>query len=95
MPHDSQSPESSGSAAPAHARRAAVHATMRSRGQTIASWADEHGYSRRTVYHVLSGRLQGHFGISHNIAVRLGLKAGEVDPAAEPAALAQDQGGRV
>ncbi|OWK27887.1 DNA-binding protein [Sphingomonas dokdonensis] len=90
MPHDSQSPESSGSAAPAQVRRAAVHADMRSRGQTIASWADEHGYSRRTVYHVLSGRLQGHFGISHNIAIRLGLKAGELDPAAEPGACIGD-----
>jgi gp16 family phage-associated protein len=65
---------------------------MKRRGLTIASWAEKHGYSRRTVYHVLSGRLQGHFGITHNIAVRLGIKDGEVNPANEPAAREQANG---
>jgi gp16 family phage-associated protein len=44
------------------------------RGITIANWAKEHGYRPYTVYRVLDGKLKGYYGISHRIAVDLGLK---------------------
>ena len=44
------------------------------RGITIANWAKEHGYRPYTVYRVLDGKLKGHYGISHRIAVDLRLK---------------------
>lgn len=43
-------------------------------GITIAKWAEEHGYNLFTVYRVLDGSLKGRYGISHRIAVDLGLK---------------------
>lgn len=50
---------------------------FQSTGQSIASWAREHGYSRSLVYEVLRGRecLRGE---SHEIAVRLGIKRGVI-----------------
>ena len=51
------------------------------RGDTIAAWAGRHGYKKRTVYAVLAGHLKASSGISHRIAVQLGLKEGViVDP---------------
>jgi len=48
------------------------------RGQTLAEWAREHGYKRRTVYAVVSGQLKGKRGISLKIAVELGMKDGTI-----------------
>ncbi len=49
------------------------------RGITIANWAKEHGYRPYTVYRVLDGKLKGYYGISHRIAVDLGLKESVLD----------------
>lgn len=45
------------------------------RGETIASWADRHGFPRDAVYALLAGRVRGNRGLSHAIAVALGLKS--------------------
>ncbi|TNG91325.1 DNA-binding protein [Pasteurellaceae bacterium USgator11] len=44
-------------------------------GITIKKWAETHGYDPRFVYVVLDGRIKGNRGKSHEIAVKLGLKA--------------------
>jgi gp16 family phage-associated protein len=65
-------------------RIGAAKARFKAQGVTIADWADAEGYNRRLVYKVLAGRLNCDFGISHNIAVKLDIKDGEVNPAHEP-----------
>jgi len=50
--------------------RAAFH----ERGESIAEWAREHGFSASAVYQVLSGRSLALRGEAHRIAVELGLK---------------------
>ena len=52
-------------------------------GQPVSAWAEANGYSRRTVYMVLSGTIKGNRGIAHEIAVQLGLK---LDPSISLAA---------
>jgi gp16 family phage-associated protein len=52
-----------------------VKEDLRKDGKTIAQWAKENGYTRRQVYAVLNGQIKGHFGRSHEIAKKLGLKA--------------------
>ena len=44
-------------------------------GISIRAWATMRGYNPRTVYAVLTGQLACRYGISHQIAVDLGLKA--------------------
>lgn len=44
------------------------------RGETISGWAERNGYSKRTVYAVLNGQVKGTRGITHEIAVKLGMK---------------------
>jgi gp16 family phage-associated protein len=44
-------------------------------GLSINAWAKARGYKPRTVYAVLQGQLECRHGISHQIAVDLGLKA--------------------
>lgn len=44
-------------------------------GITIKQWAEENGYNPRFVYVVLDGKIKGKRGKSHEIAVKLGLKA--------------------
>jgi gp16 family phage-associated protein len=46
-------------------------------GLTIAQWAKQHGFSAGIVYSVLSGRRKCLRGVSHNVAVALGLKGGK------------------
>lgn len=48
------------------------------RGESIAAWAREHGFSRSLVYMVLAGRKKCIRGDSHKIAVLLGMKHGVV-----------------
>ena len=43
-------------------------------GVSIKEWAERRGYSPRTVYAVLRGDLRCKRGISHRIAIDLGLK---------------------
>lgn len=53
-------------------------ARLVAQGKTYAQWADEHGFPRKTVYAVLKGRRPCRSGVSHQIAVALGVKpAGE------------------
>lgn len=45
-----------------------------SRGESIAEWSRNHGFSRHLVYAVLSGRCVAKRGQAHHIAVALSLK---------------------
>ena len=44
------------------------------RGVSVATWARDNGYNVFTVYRVLDGTLKCRRGISHKIAIELGLK---------------------
>ncbi|SNS05972.1 phage-associated protein, BcepMu gp16 family [Humidesulfovibrio mexicanus] len=48
------------------------------KGISVASWARANGFETNLVFEVLSGRKKGVRGQSHKIAVKLGLKAGEI-----------------
>ncbi|CAM5787553.1 DNA-binding protein [Ottowia pentelensis] len=52
-----------------------VKAKFRANGMTFTDWAREHGYSPRKVIRLLNGYEKGRYGQSHEIAVKLGLKA--------------------
>ncbi|RGP55990.1 DNA-binding protein [Pseudomonas abyssi] len=51
---------------------------LRNKGISISSWAAANGFSVNMVFEVLAGRKQGVRGQAHKIAVKLGLKEGEV-----------------
>ena len=55
-----------------------VKAQFRQRGITFTRWAEEHGYTRNEVYRVLNGQTKANYGKAHEIAVKLGLKPGNV-----------------
>lgn len=44
------------------------------RGETVKAWAARKGYPLPIVRAVLGGYVKGHYGLSHQIAVDLGLK---------------------
>jgi len=48
------------------------------RGIAVSSWAREMGFSPGLVHQVLAGRLRCVRGQAHQVAVVLGLKAGEL-----------------
>lgn len=52
-----------------------VRAQFEAEGISIRQWAREHGFKPRTVYAVLYGETKNKRGVSHDIAVALGLKA--------------------
>lgn len=52
-----------------------VKQQFQQKGKTIKSWAIENGYHPVVVYNVLNGLSRAHRGKSHDIAVKLGLKA--------------------
>ncbi|RJF63356.1 DNA-binding protein [Rhodopseudomonas palustris] len=52
-----------------------IKARFEAEGVSLAEWARARGYNYRTVVAVLNGRLSGKRGVSHKIAVELGLKA--------------------
>lgn len=56
-----------------------VKARFQARGQTISAWARENGYRPQKVIRLLNGMEKGHYGQSHEIAVKLGLKAGVIE----------------
>ena len=56
-----------------------VRADFLRRGISIAGWARQHRVSESLVRAVLSKRMKGHRGQSHEIAVLLGLKDGVID----------------
>lgn len=51
---------------------------IESKGISIAEWARIEGFNLNTVYTVLSGRRRCRFGVSHKVAVKLGLKNGVI-----------------
>lgn len=51
-----------------------LKARFAARGESITQWAKEHGYNLRTVYAVIGGEIKATRGVSHRIAVDLGLK---------------------
>lgn len=55
-----------------------IKASLRRQGKTISQWAEEHGYSRNSVYRVLNGIDKAHYGRAHEIAVKLGLKSDQL-----------------
>ena len=57
---------------------AQVKAEFLENGISIRAWSRANGYSERSVYELLSGRKRGLRGKTHEIAVRLKLKAGRV-----------------
>lgn len=54
-----------------------VKEQFRRRGVTLTDWARERGFPRQAVYRVLNGQLKANFGVSHEIAVALGMKVAE------------------
>jgi gp16 family phage-associated protein len=48
------------------------------KGKTIREWAHEHGFDEATVAQVLRGYNKGTRGVGHKIAVKLGIKDGEI-----------------
>lgn len=56
-------------------KSALVKDRLEEHGVSIAEWARSNGFKYRTVIAVLHGELKGKRGISHRIAVALGLKA--------------------
>lgn len=60
-----------------------ARAALESKGVSIAQWAVANGFSTGLVYEVLAGRKKCLRGQAHEIAVKLGLKAGTIctDPA--------------
>lgn len=55
-----------------------VRAEFQRKGISIASWSTANGFNTNMVFEVLSGRKKGLRGQAHKIAVKLGLKEGEV-----------------
>lgn len=52
-----------------------VKSEFAAEGVSIKDWAKARGYNPRTVYAVLYGQTKNTRGITHEIAVALGLKA--------------------
>lgn len=69
-----------------------ARAEFQRKGISIASWATANGFNTNMVFEVLGGRKKGLRGQAHKIAVKLGLKEGEV---VEPRDLANAMSQRV
>lgn len=52
-----------------------VKARFRAQGHTLAQWARDNGYNKDRVYRIVNGYEACTRGISHEIAVKLKLKA--------------------
>ncbi len=55
-----------------------ARAELQRKGVSITKWAVANGFSPNLVFEVLSGRRQPTRGQTHDIAVRLGIKDGEI-----------------
>lgn len=51
-----------------------VRSAFIDRGESVAAWARTRGFDPNLVYQVLNGHCQGRRGVSHCIALALGLK---------------------
>jgi len=58
-----------------------VRALFLYRGITMAQWARDHGYEPGAVSDVIRGKSHGRRGVSHDIAVELGMKVGVLNKA--------------
>ena len=56
-----------------------VRAQLDRIGKPVTVWAREHGYKPNLVYEILKGRILCKRGLSHEIAVLLGLKEGTIE----------------
>lgn len=54
-----------------------ARAKLEYQGVSISEWARREGFSANTVYSVLRGGRKCRFGVSHKVAVRLGMKVAE------------------
>lgn len=61
-----------------------VRADFNRIGKPVTEWAREHGFKPTLVYEVLRGRILCKRGKSHEIAVLLGLKDGEIQRTEAP-----------
>lgn len=52
-----------------------VKSSFRARGEIFAQWAKDNGYDPTHVSRVLNGTIKASYGKSHEIAVKLSLKA--------------------
>ena len=50
------------------------------RGESVAHWARERGFRPNAVYQLLSGRTFARRGVSHRIALALGIKPININP---------------
>lgn len=57
---------------------AEARAELDRKGVSVAAWATANGFNPNLVHEILSGRRNPTYGQSHKIAVKLGLKAGEI-----------------
>lgn len=55
-----------------------IRSELHRKGVSITQWSLKNGFSPNLVFEVLGGRRNPTRGQTHNIAVRLGLKAGEI-----------------
>jgi gp16 family phage-associated protein len=62
---------------------ASVKKDFKRKGISISGWAIKNGFSPQLVHMILAGKRTPTRGQSHNIAVRLGIKDGEVVPERE------------
>lgn len=51
-----------------------VRSAFVERGESVAAWSRARGFDPNLVYQVLNGHCQGRRGVSHRIALALGLK---------------------
>jgi gp16 family phage-associated protein len=72
--------------------RARIRAGFFLRGESIAAWARNRGFTPNMVYQVLSGRCHAGRGTSHQIAVALGLKPDDLYGLEGKEALASKEG---
>ena len=57
---------------------AEAKAWLQYQGISVSQWCRENNCNQSLVYEILAGRKKCHRGMSHNIAVLLGIKAGVV-----------------
>lgn len=55
-------------------QRVAIKQRFEEEGKAVSEWAREHGFKPRTVYAVIAGKMKCKRGVSHRIAVELGIK---------------------
>lgn len=53
---------------------------LREQGITLKEWADARGYPYYLVSRVICGTIKGNFGLSHKVAVELGMKPESNEP---------------